>query len=76
MIVGYNFFFSDPHFNLAKALIVACGTINTMIIQSQIYIIYGEGEPEVNEKNKIVDYEDIKSPNALEKLQVPLLSKD
>ena len=48
MIAGYSFFFNDPHFNLAKALIVACGTINTMIILSQIYIIYGE--PEENEK--------------------------
>ena len=43
MIAGYPLFIQDPHYNLAKALIASFGTINTLIILSQIHIIYKSG---------------------------------
>ena len=40
MVAGYAAFWSDPRFNLAKALIAVFGTVNTMIILIQMYIMY------------------------------------
>ena len=40
MIAGYAAFWSDPRFNLAKALIGVFGTVNTSIILIQMYIMY------------------------------------
>ena len=62
-IAGYNLFFNDPHFNLAKALIALFGTINTIIILSQIYIIYKA--PEDDLKRFVVDDEEIRSSKGL-----------
>ena len=41
MVAGYAAFWSDPRFNLAKALIAVFGTTNCAIILVQMYIIYG-----------------------------------
>ena len=73
VIAGYHLFINDPHFNLAKALIAFFGTVNTIIILTQIYIIYKS--PEDYYKNYNVYDEEIRSPNATKKLLLtPLLS--
>ena len=54
VIAGYPSFAQDPHFNLAKALIASFGTVNTIIILSQIHIIYKQSKHD-EQFNALVD---------------------
>ena len=76
MVAGYAFFITDPHFNLAKALIATFGTVNTLIILIQIHIVYPYSTVEHVDEFKclplVFDEEILSERN---KLTQPLLEK-
>ena len=77
VIAGYAFFINDPHFNFAKALIAIFGTVNTLIILSQIYIIYGTPETEEEPGHRLYMTDDeIRFSKPLTKLLTPLLPRE
>ena len=62
MVAGYAAFWSDPRFNLAKALIAVFGTTNCAIILVQMYIMYGSVWKTDDDFKCLDDEEMYKSP--------------
>ena len=76
VIAGYPSFVQDPHFNLAKALIASFGTVNTIILLSQIHIIYRSGKHVGQDDFDVLVDNEVCSEKNYKQLLSPLLDKN
>ena len=76
MLAGYAFFGSDPRFNLAKALIAIFGTVNTIVILIQMYVVYRQVSKSLDDEfPETVDSEIGRFSFNLKQIHKPLLGR-
>ena len=75
MVAGYATFIQDPQFNLAKALIAVFGTVNTLIILFQMYLVYGSVTETLTDDYAVAVDEEFLLSSEKNLLRTPLLGK-